>query len=877
MEKVETVKKNKKTEKYKITGMSCAACQTRIEKAISAVPGVEKCAVSLLTEEMSVEGTAKSQDIICAVKGTGYGAEISADETITNYETLTLKKRLIVSLCFLMVMMYFTMMHRMWNLYIPPFFQNPINLGIFEMIISGIILFINRKFFISGLKSLIHGAPNMDTLVMLGTAAAFGYSVAELFVMGTRVGTDSELLKKYSMNLYFESAAMIPTIITVGKMLEAMAKGRATDALKGLMKLKPYKATVLRNGEKFEIKAEEVKIDDIYIVRPGEEIPVDGIIIEGDTSINESSLTGESIPADKKAGDKVFAATINTTGYITCRATNAGYDTALSQIIKMVRNAATTKAPIARMADKVSGIFVPIVIGIAIITFAGWMFIGKDISFALERGVSVLVISCPCALGLATPVAIIVGNGIGAKNGILYKTSEALEIAGQVRTVILDKTGTITNGKPEVTGVFPEECTENELLYIANALEEKSEHPLAKAVTEYAVKKGINSIDAKDLKVITGRGLMAKIKSKFKMNFIYGGNYEYIYSMLDERNKEQYFESYKKNDLKKLSSEGKTIISFVKEVENERKYIGSIAVADSVKKDSFEAVSQLHNMGIRVVMLTGDNMPCAKAIGRISGVDEVIADVMPDEKGKIVQQLKKSGKTIMVGDGINDAPALTVADLGMAIGAGTDIAIDAAGVVLMKSSLIDAVAAIRLGRYVIKNIHENLFWAFCYNIICIPLAIGLFGVNMNPMYGAAAMGLSSSFVCMNALRLNFMNIYSTKHDHKKNKSINKVTINREIENIDKNRINQGEKMIISTDEQRKDEFIMQKTIRIEGMMCGHCAATVKKALLSIDGIQSADVSYEKGTAIVALSKDVEEKVIKKVIEDNDYKVTLIEK
>ena len=847
-------------EQYTVTGMSCAACSARVEKAVSAVPGVASCSVSLLTNSMGVEGSASAEDIISAVENAGYGAQKKsgaklgadagqgssahgssdmyreAEEALKDKETPKLKKRLIVSVIFLVVLMYFSMGHMMWGWPLPKFFDgNHVAMGLVQLLLTVVIMVINQKFFISGFKSLFHGAPNMDTLVALGAGASFLYSVYALFAMtDAQVKGDAELVMSYMHEFYFESAAMILTLITVGKMLEAHSKGKTTDALKSLMKLAPKTAVVLNDkNEEVEVPIEEVGIGDIFVVRPGENIPVDGIIIEGNSAVNEAALTGESIPADKAEGDKVSAATTNQSGYIKCKATRVGEDTTLAQIIQMVSDAAATKAPIAKIADKVSGIFVPAVITIAVVTIIVWLLVGQTIGFALARGISVLVISCPCALGLATPVAIMVGNGMGARHGILFKTASSLEIAGRTQIIALDKTGTITNGAPVVTDIFPEKGnTEDELLRLAASLEAKSEHPLAKAINERAAELKINIMDAVDFAAMPGNGLSAKVDGQA----VHGGNIKYIMqcaAVSDET----------KTRSEKLADEGKTPMFF----EAEGKLLGIIAVADTIKEDSREAISQLKGMGIHVVMLTGDNEKTARAIGAQAGVDEVIAGVLPDGKESVVRKLQKQGKVAMVGDGINDAPALTRADTGIAIGAGTDVAIDAADVVLMKSRLLDVPAAIRLSRQTLKNIHENLFWAFFYNVIGIPLAAGLYisllGWKLNPMFGAAAMSLSSFCVVTNALRLNLFKLYETKHDKK---------------------IKQAK---------REETKEMTKTMKIEGMMCGHCEARVKKTLEAIDGVTEAVVSHEAGTAVVTLASDVADETLKDAVEAQDYKVT----
>ena len=817
-----------------MTGMNCAACSARVEKAVSAVPGVKSCAVSLLTNSMGVEGTASEADVIRAVENAGYGASrkgasaktAASDDLLKDTETPRLRKRLIKSVPVLLVLMYFSMGHMMWGFPAPEAFDNLVFLGVFEMLLAIVIMIINGKFFTSGFKSLFGGHPNMDTLVALGSGASFGYSLAELFIMILAQGNgEHEVVMKYGMNLYFESAAMIPTLITVGKMLESLSKGRTTDALKGLMKLAPKTAVLYREGEEIEVGIEEVKAGDIFAVRPGGSIPVDGIVVYGSSSVDESALTGESIPVDKEEGSPVSAATVNKSGYIRCRATRVGEDTTLSQIIKTVSDAAATKAPIARIADRVSGIFVPAVMGIALLTLLGWLAAGREFGFAAARAISVLVISCPCALGLATPVAIMVGSGVGARNGILYKTAASLEAVGRANIAALDKTGTITEGRPDVTDIIPCGITEKELLTYASALESRSEHPLAKAVTEKT--SGMDVPEVTDFKALAGNGLTAVLEGEV----LEGGSCKYIsqkYAVPEE------FESR----LGRLSDEGKTPLLFAKG----GSFIGIIAVADTVKSDSAEAVKELKGMGIDVYMLTGDNERTAKAIGRQADVDEVIAGVLPEGKSRKISELKKQGKVIMVGDGINDAPALTAADTGIAVGAGTDVAIDAADIVVMKNRLTDVSAAIRLSRATIRNIRENLFWAFIYNAVCIPLAIGLYGIEMKPAYGAAAMAMSSFCVCMNALRLNLVKIHDPGHDRK-----------------------------IRSKTMKTEEKAMTKTLKIEGMMCGHCEARVKKTLEAIDGIESAVPDHNANTAVITLSKDVPEEVIKAAVEAQDYK------
>ena len=822
---------------YNVTGMSCAACSARVEKAVSKVKGVTSCSVSLLTNSMGVDGTASAQDVINAVTEAGYGASVkggekSADtsngaDALADRETPLLKKRLIASIVFLLILMYFSMGHMMWNWPLPAWFDgNHVAMGLVQLLLAGIVMVINQKFFISGFKSLWRRSPNMDTLVALGSAASFIWSVYALFMMtDAQVHGNMDGVMTYMDEFYFESAAMILTLITVGKTLEARSKGKTTDALKSLMKLAPKTATVIRDGAEQVIPAEQVNKGDIFVVKPGENIPVDGIVTEGTSAVNEAALTGESIPVDKAVGDRVSAATINQSGYLKCEASRVGEDTTLSQIIKMVSDAAATKAPIAKIADKVSGVFVPIVITIAIITTIVWLLIGREFSFALARGISVLVISCPCALGLATPVAIMVGNGMGAKNGILFKTAVSLEEAGKVQVVALDKTGTITKGTPVVTDVVPYKIEKDVLLNYASSLEKKSEHPLGKAITDYY--QGNEEVE--DFKILPGHGLKGLIHGKE----VLGGSIKMMEQHIPENVKEQ---------AKTMAKEGKTPLFF----SYDNYYLGMICVADTMKEDSPQAIKEMQNMGIQVVMLTGDNKETAQAIGSKAGVDEVIAGVLPDGKESVIRDLQKQGKVAMVGDGINDAPALTRADIGIAIGAGTDIAIDAADVVLMNSKLTDVTAAIRLSRATLRNIHENLFWAFFYNAICIPVAAGVFihltGWQMSPMLGAAAMSLSSFFVCMNALRLNTFSMHDASKDIKRKK---------------------------------KEKKTMEKTLEITGMMCGHCEMAVKKALEAVDGVESADVSHEKGTAVVTLSKEVSNDVLKKTVEDKDYTVTNI--
>ncbi|MGN0406543.1 MAG: heavy metal translocating P-type ATPase [Bariatricus sp.] len=840
-------------EQYTVTGMSCAACSARVEKAVSKVEGVTSCSVSLLTNSMGVEGTASSDAIIKAVEEAGYGASrkgeavksengrsMEAEEMLRDRETPVLKKRLFASIGFLIVLMYFSMGHMMWNWPLPPFFEgNHVAMGLLQMLLAIIIMVINQKFFISGFNSLWHKAPNMDTLVALGSAASFIYSTYALFAMtDAQVRGDMEAVMYYMDEFYFESAAMILTLITVGKMLEARSKGKTTDALKSLMKLAPKTAVVERNGKETEVSIEQVKKGDIFVVRPGENIPVDGIVLEGMSAVNEAALTGESIPVDKAEGDMVSAATLNQSGFMKCEATRVGEDTTLSQIIQMVSDAAATKAPIAKVADKVSGVFVPAVITIAVITTIVWLLAGESIGFALARGISVLVISCPCALGLATPVAIMVGNGMGAKHGIMFKTAVSLEETGKMEIVALDKTGTITNGEPRVTDIIPAEgITEDDLLRMAYALEKSSEHPLAKAIIAYASQKEIEVESVQEFQALPGNGLTALCGE----NRLNGGNYEFIRSRAE-------ISGEMKSRSEALAEEGKTPLFFAKD----KKLAGIIAVADVMKEESRQAVKELQNMGIRVVMLTGDNERTAKAIGRQAGVDEVIAGVRPEGKEAVIRRLKKQGKVAMVGDGINDAPALTRADMGIAIGAGTDIAIDAADVVLMKSRLTDVPAAIRLSRATLKNIHENLFWAFFYNTVGIPLAAGvwipLFGLKLNPMFGAAAMSLSSFCVVTNALRLNLFRMYDAGKDKKiKKKKTKKV-----------------------------EEKSMEKTMKIEGMMCGHCEARVKKCLEKLPEVDVAEVSHEAGTAVVKLNAEISDDVLRKTVEDQDYQVISVE-
>ena len=857
-------------EQYNVTGMSCAACSARVEKAVKKVPGVTSCSVSLLTNSMGVEGTASPAAILSAVQEAGYGAspknasaskasDASADlDALADHETPKLKRRLIVSLGFLLVLMYFSMGHMMWGWPLPHWFDgNHVAMGLVQLLLAGIVMVINQKFFINGFKGLIHGAPNMDTLVALGSMASFVWSTYALFAM-TRAQVDGndELVMHYMMEFYFESAAMILTLITVGKMLEARSKGKTTDALKSLMKLAPKTATLVRDGAEVTVAIADVQKGDVFVVRPGENIPVDGVVLEGTSAVNESALTGESIPVDKAVGDKVSAATTNQSGFLRCEATRVGEDTTLAQIIKMVSDAAATKAPIAKIADTVSGFFVPAVISIAVLTTIVWLLLGHELGYALARGISVLVISCPCALGLATPVAIMVGNGLGAKNGILFKTAASLEAAGRTQIVALDKTGTITEGAPRVTDLLPAEgVSETELLTLAAALESRSEHPLAKAVLADAEAKAITPPEVTDFAALPGNGLAAKLDGMD----IYAGNAAFIQTKLT-------LPAALAQQAEKLAAEGKTPLFFG----GAGRLLGVIAVADTIKEDSPEAIRQLQNMGIRVVMLTGDNQRTADAIGRQAGVDEVIAGVLPDGKEAVIRQLQASGKVAMVGDGINDAPALTRADTGIAIGAGTDVAIDAADVVLMNSKLSDVPAAIRLSRATLRNIHENLFWAFIYNIIGIPLAAGLFipfGLTLNPMFGAAAMSLSSFCVVSNALRLNLFDLHSTRHDHK-TASPAAAPVQSAAEN--------NKKSDAEAPEVKTEDNTMKKTLKVEGMMCGHCEARVKKALEALPEVAEAVVSHEAGTAIVTLNAEVADDVLKNAVEAQDYKVTGIQ-
>ena len=835
---------------YNVTGMSCAACSTRVEKAVTKLEGVTACSVSLLTNSMGVEGEVAPETVIRAVEEAGYGASLKGaekkqsvseqEDALKDRETPLLKKRLFSSIIFLIILMYISMGHMMWNWPLPAFFMdNHVAMGLLQLLLTGIIMVINQKFFISGFKSLFHKAPNMDTLVALGSSAAFVYSTYALFAMtDAQVKGDMDAVMHYMHEFYFESAAMILTLITVGKMLEAHAKGKTTDALKGLMQLAPKTAVSLKDGKEQEVSIEQVKKGDLFVVRPGENIPVDGIIVEGSSAINESALTGESIPVDKEKGDDIFAATINQSGFLTCEATKVGEDTTLSKIIQMVSDAAATKAPIAKVADKVSGVFVPVVILLALLTIAVWLLAGESVGFSLARGISVLVISCPCALGLATPVAIMVGNGVGAKNGILFKTAESIEQTGKMDVIALDKTGTITKGEPTVTDVIPGEgITEEALVEYAASLESKSEHPLASAIIQYAGEQNIQMDEVTEFTALPGNGLTAKQKGEQ----LFGGNQIWIQKQVTIADT-----ILQKAEM--LAKEGKTPLFFAKE----KTFLGIIAVADVIKEDSARAVKQLQDMGLRVVMLTGDNENTAKAIGRQAGVDQVIADVLPEGKEQVVRQLQKQGKVAMVGDGINDAPALTRADMGIAIGAGTDIAIDAADVVLMKSRLLDVPAAIRLSRATLKNIHENLFWAFFYNVIGIPLAAGIwipiFGWKLNPMFGAAAMSLSSFCVVTNALRLNLCRLYDTKKDRKRKQR----------------------------NQKQQEDAIMTKTMKIEGMMCGHCEARVKKALEALPQVTEAEVSHKKGTAVVTLAEEISDAELTKAVEEQDYTVTSVQ-
>ena len=887
---------------YTVTGMSCAACSSRVEKAVSKVPGVTACSVSLLTNSMGVEGDVPPETVIHAVEDAGYGASLKgqgtaaqaqsaseAEDALKDRETPVLKHRLIASLGFLAVLMYMSMGHMMWGWPLPHFMDgNHVAMGLLQLLLAGIIMVINQKFFISGFKGLLHRAPNMDTLVALGSGASFIYSTYALFAMtdAQLKGNDTAVMS-YMHEFYFESAAMILALITVGKMLEARSKGKTTDALKGLMKLAPKTAVIIRDGVETKVLIEEVKKGDVFVVRPGENIPVDGVVLEGTSAVNEAALTGESIPVDKAQGDPVSAATVNQSGYLRCEATRVGEDTSLSQIIRMVSDAAATKAPIAKIADRVSGVFVPAVITIAVVTTIVWLLAGQTFGFALARGISVLVISCPCALGLATPVAIMVGNGMGAKNGILFKTAVSLEETGKMDIVALDKTGTITSGEPRVTDVIPSGgVTEKELVSLALSLEKKSEHPLAKAVLLYAKEQQIDAPEAADFQALPGNGLSGTLEGAS----LAGGSFSYISGHTTVSAQEQ-------ASFERLASEGKTPLCFMKN----GRLAGMIAVADVIKEDSPQAVKELQNMGIRVVMLTGDNERTARAIGAQAGVDEVIAGVLPDGKESVIRSLKEQGKVAMVGDGINDAPALTRADIGIAIGAGTDIAIDAADVVLMKSRLSDVPAAIRLSRATLRNIHENLFWAFFYNVVGIPLAAGLwypiFGWKLNPMFGAAAMSLSSFCVVTNALRLNLFKMHDASKDHPMRKRAEKAANKggEKAENAGAVRMGAEDTRSIGqtangnetvSKEMQKSEnqknninmegITMTKTMNIEGMMCGHCEARVKKALEALAGVESAEVSYEKGTAVVSMSADVADDTLKEAVEAQDYKVNSIQ-
>ncbi len=893
-------------EQYNITGMSCAACSARVEKAVSRVAGVESCSVSLLTNSMGVEGTASPQEIIAAVTNAGYGASLKSkgneksgqsatagDDALVDRETPVLKRRLAASVVFLLILMYFSMGHMMWNWPLPPFYEgNHVAMGLTEMLLTIIVMVINQKFFISGFKGLIHGAPNMDTLVAMGSAASFVYSTYALFAMtGAQTRGDMDAVMSYMDEFYFETAAMILTLITVGKTLEAYSKGRTTDALKSLMKLAPKKATVIRDGVETDVSIEQVRKGDIFVVRPGENIPVDGIVIEGSSAVDESALTGESIPVDKEIGSMVSAATINQSGFIRCEATRVGEDTTLSQIIQMVSDAAATKAPIAKVADKVSGVFVPVVISIAAVTLVVWLFAGQSVGYSLARAISVLVISCPCALGLATPVAIMVGSGKGAKNGILFKTAVSLEEAGKAQIVALDKTGTITLGMPKVTDIFPaKNISEEELVTLACSLEKKSEHPLSKAILTKAEELEIESLEVTDFKALPGNGLMAALDG----SVLNGGNASFITKQADIPD-----DMLKQSE--RLAEEGKTPLFFSKD----GKLVGIIAVADVIKEDSPQAVKEMQNMGIKVVMLTGDNERTAAAIGKQAGVDAVIAGVLPDGKESVIRSLKEQGKVIMVGDGINDAPALTRADIGIAIGAGADVAIDAADVVLMKSRLSDVPAAIRMSRATLRNIHQNLFWAFFYNAVGIPLAAGvwipIFGWQLNPMFGAAAMSLSSFCVVTNALRLNLFRVHDASKDKKIKSAVDKIKVcngteaceikSENAEKNDKENKNYADDTIKEKNwetanvsdadnkeknEERKEVNIMKKTMKINGMMCGHCEARVKKALEALTEVEQADVSHEAGTAVVTLKSEVSDDVLKNAVEEQDYEVVSID-
>ncbi len=848
-------------QRYTVTGMTCAACSARVEKAVRKVPGVSDCSVSLLTNSMGVEGTAAPETIIAAVENAGYGVSLdgggkgtresaknSESDALADHETPVLRRRLFASLVFLAVLMYISMGHMMWGWKLPPFLENDhVAMGLAQFVLTAIVMVINQKFFISGFKALWNRSPNMDTLVALGSAAAFAYSTVALFAMsGAQVRGDADAVMRYMHEFYFESAAMILTLITVGKMLEARSKGKTTDALKSLIQLAPKTATLWADGVETVVPIEQVSVGDVFVVRPGESIPTDGVVLEGESSVNEAALTGESVPADKKAGDEVSAATLNTSGFLKCRATRVGENTALAQIIRMVEDAAATKAPIAKIADKVSGIFVPTVMAIAALTMVVWLFMGHPFGFALARGISVLVISCPCALGLATPVAIMVGSGVGAKHGILFKTAASLEQTGKTDIVVLDKTGTITVGEPCVTDIVPfGSVDETKLLTLAASLEKQSEHPLAKAILRAGEERNVAWRNVSSFEAMPGNGLTGLCEN----TRLYGGNYAFI-------SQKNVIPAAAKETADLLAAQGKTPLFFA----SEAAFLGMIAVADQIKEDSPKAIDELRGMGIRVVMLTGDNERTAKAVADKVGVDTVISDVKPDGKQAVIRELKAQGKVTMVGDGINDAPALTLADTGIAIGAGTDVAIDAADVVLMKSRLSDVPAAIRLSRATLRNIHENLFWAFIYNVIGIPLAAGVFipltGWQLNPMFGAAAMSLSSFCVVTNALRLNLFKLYRPAKHRVRAASIktgtNTLSIN------------------------RKEEKTMKKTLKIEGMMCGHCEARVKKALEALDGVTSAEVSHEKGSAIVTLANDVPNDVLKKAVEEQDYTVVSID-
>ncbi|MCR5467692.1 MAG: heavy metal translocating P-type ATPase [Lachnospiraceae bacterium] len=846
-------------EQYKVTGMSCAACQTRVEKAVSAVDGVDSCAVSLLTNSMGVEGTARPEDIIAAVEAAGYGASIkgesgsrvvSSDDSLKDTETPVMKKRLIASIAILIPLMYVSMGHMLWDLPLPGFLNgNHVAMGLYQLLLSGFVMVINQKFFISGFKGLLHRSPNMDTLVALGSTASYTYSAVALFAMtGAVLDGNNDQVMYYMNQFYFEAAAMILTLITVGKMLEARSKGKTTDALKGLMNLSPKNAVIIRDGAEVTVPVENVRVGDRFVVRPGESIPVDGVVLEGESAVNESALTGESVPVEKNVGDTVSAATINTSGYMICEATRVGEDTTLSAIIKMVSDAAATKAPIAKIADRVSGVFVPAVIGIALVTFFAWLLAGQTVGYAIARAVSVLVISCPCALGLATPVAIMVGNGVAAKTGILFKTAASLEQAGKTKIVALDKTGTITTGEMKVTDVCPtNEVSAEELLKLAYALESKSEHPISKAVTDYAAEKNVALEETSEFEVLSGNGLKANLDGKV----ISGGNSKYISGIVGSLSLET------DEIINRLAIEGKTPVLFAKE----DKLLGIIGVSDVIKEDSAEAIRELKNLGIHTVMLTGDNEVTAKAIAAEAGVDEVVASVKPDGKEAVIRELMEHGAVTMVGDGINDAPALTSANLGIAIGAGTDVAIDAADVVLMKSSIKDVAAAIRISRSTVRNIHENLFWAFFYNILGIPLAAGcyvaLFGWELNPMFGAAAMGLSSFCVVSNALRLNWIRPYDSKGD-------------KAIKNPVKGPLIKADETGITNTKNERTKENKEMKIKVNGMMCPHCEAHVKKALEAIDGIESATASHEENLVTITNSKDIDEAAMKAAVEEAGY-------